>query len=295
MDILLGLPQELREPTKAWLAVKSKKTQECYTRGLRRWLTYCQANAINPAAATRPQVDLYIASIAQGVATRTWVAHVNYLSSWLLYLVACDLARENLFAHRTAGKIDRTYSATRHLTLDEARALIAAAHAGNGEFRLRDIAVIRLMLTLGIRVGEVSRLRISHLGRDGGQRTISVPGKGNKRVHRVLPDPVADAIDAYLAKFPHEGRLFCTRPGGPLDEATIFRLVQRLARDAGLGAVTPHVLRHTFATGANMLGAPVTTIQAAMGHSNSATTDGYLHAAASLTEDPAHLLAQALG
>jgi len=83
-----------------------------------------------------------------------------------------------------------------------------------------------------------------------------------------------------------------------VDRVLLFRLVRRLAQRAGLpqpDAVTPHALRHTFATIATERGADLDDLQDAMGHADPRTTRRYQRAARRLERDPAHLVAAALG
>ena len=172
---------------------------------------------------------------------------------------------------------------------------------------MRDVAMIRLMLQLGIRVTEVVALDLGALGSVRGQRTVVISGKGGKRVQRALPAAAGEAIDQYLARRaagagvePQEltGLLFVTSTGRPVDRVEVFRLVRKLAGLAGVAhpeGITPHALRHTFATIATERGADLDDLQDAMGHADPRTTRRYQRASRRLERDPAHLVAAALG
>jgi site-specific recombinase XerD len=105
-------------------------------------------------------------------------------------------------------------------------------------------------------------------------------GKGNKTRRVPLNGDVRQALQAYLAARPAFSTpvLFVSRTGSPLSARDVQRLVAELARRAGIpGRVTPHVLRHTFATRALEKGADVAAVAALLGHESIATTSRYLH------------------
>jgi site-specific recombinase XerD len=229
------------------------------------------------------------------------------VSSWYRYLVACDVHERNPFEAAERPKVDRDFSATAWLDEAGARRLIEAVETRRSVSRVRDVAMIRLMLQLGVRVTEVVALDVSALGAVRGQRTVVIRGKGGKRVQRALPAAAGEAVDRYLAQRAAAegvepgmvaGLLFVTSSGRAVDRVEVFRLVRRLAHLAGVDhpeGITPHALRHTFATIATERGADLDDLQDAMGHADPRTTRRYQRASRRLERDPAHLVAAALG
>lgn len=304
---------ELGQATAAWLAAKKPTTREAYARDLRAWGGFCAERGVHVLTARKPDADLFGAALQEGTAGAPGLSATSAarrmaaVSSWYRYLVACGLHERNPFAAAERPRVDRDYSATAWLDEAAARRIIEAAEAGTGATRLRDAAMVRLMLQLGVRVSEVCSLQVAALGATRGQRTVTVRGKGGKRIERALPPSAADALDAYLASRAARagvdpgalsGPLFATGSGRAVDRGEVFRLVRRLARRAGLpqpDAVTPHALRHTFATIATERGADLDDLQDAMGHADPRTTRRYQRAARRLERDPAHLVAAALG
>jgi len=142
---------------------------------------------------------------------------------------------------------------------------------------LRDRALIELLYATGIRVAECCGLDREDLDRSHG--TVRVLGKGDKE--RVVPvgDAAIAAIDAYLAQRGRTGRaLFTNHRGGRLTTRSVHRIVRRQARLSGLDRrVTPHTLRHTFATHMLGEGADLRLIQELLGHSRLTTTQRYAH------------------
>jgi site-specific recombinase XerD len=218
-------------------------------------------------------------------------------------------------------RVDRDASTTVGLTADEVRALLAAADAtvaartaaldrGTTPHRLarrlaslRDRALVRLLADLGLRIGEALGLDLDALTHNQGRRTLRYLGKGGKQRERPLPPAAAVAIDDYLAARAQAaavpvdrltGPLFATtgRTGGAgrLTEPAAFLLVRRLARQAELpsaGRLSPHSLRHAFATNARELGVPLEDVQDAMGHADTRTTRRYDRGRYALHRDPA--------
>jgi integrase/recombinase XerD len=151
---------------------------------------------------------------------------------------------------------------------------------------LCDQAVLELAYASGLRLAELRQLRLEQLHLDAG--FVTVIGKGNKE--RVVPvgRPAVAALERYLAA----GRprlltprspasVFLTRRGTPFAAVTLWLRIKRRARRAGIGRnVTPHMLRHSFATHLLEHGADLRAIQELLGHANLATTEVYTHVAA---------------
>jgi integrase/recombinase XerD len=303
----------LAEATAAWLAAKKPTTRDAYRRDLQSWAAFCEQRGQHPLLARKPDADLFGAwlqdSAGPGLTATSAARRMAAVSSWYRYLVACDLHERNPFSAAERPRVDRDYSATAFLDEPSAKRLIRAAEAHRGITGLRDAAMVRLMLQLGVRVTEACALTTDSLGTTGGQRTVTIHGKGGKRVVRALPPAAGEALDRYLAardaaQPPSADTadgprpLFTTDTGRPVDRTHLFKLVRRLAREAELphpDSITPHSLRHTFATLATERGADLDDLQDAMGHADPRTTRRYQRSARRLDRDPAHLVAAALG
>lgn len=165
---------------------------------------------------------------------------------------------------------------------------LLAAPAGNGLSVLRDRAILELFFSTGLRVSELCELpRDLDLGRD----EFSVRGKGEKVRIVFLSDSAKKALKEYLGKrtdvddalFVHigrEGKKVATKEKGSLrlTPRSVERLVKHYAIKAGISKkVTPHVLRHSFATDLLENGADLRSVQALLGHANITTTQIYTH------------------
>jgi integrase/recombinase XerC len=165
------------------------------------------------------------------------------------------------------------------LPIDEARELVEGRGIG-GATRARDRAILELLYASGLRVSELSGLDVEALDRT--ERTVRVLGKGRKE--RIVPygGQAARALEAWLAgRGERPGPLFTSTRGRRLGVRALHTIVRRAARAAGIvRPVSPHTLRHTFATHLLDRGADLRMIQELLGHSRLSTTQRYTHVAA---------------
>lgn len=168
------------------------------------------------------------------------------------------------------------------LSLDEIDAMIAAIDWDKDE-ALRNNAIIETLYGSGLRVSELCGLRISRLSLDDG--FVLVEGKGSKQRLAPLSPVAVDLIREYLDKRAggpikpgNSDILFLNRRGAALTRVMVFYIIRDLAATAGITRkVSPHTLRHSFATHLLEGGANLRAIQEMLGHESIATTEIYLH------------------
>lgn len=170
------------------------------------------------------------------------------------------------------------------LRLDETEALLAAVDPAT-PLGVRDLAMVEVLYGAGLRVTELVSLELSGVDLRGG--LLRVTGKGDKE--RIVP--LGHAALAAVAQYLEEGRsallgsrndgqaLFLTRRGTGMTRQNFFALLRKLAVKAGVPTdrVSPHVLRHAFATDLLNGGADLRSIQSMLGHTDLATTQIYTH------------------
>ena len=161
------------------------------------------------------------------------------------------------------------------LNSDEIQALLNAPDIKT-KLGARDNAILETFYATGIRASEICSLKINDVGDDA----IRVIGKGSKE--RIVPigKPALGAIDHYLAyhRGDGDGYLFLSRTNKPLDRIQIWRMIKSYALKAGITkSISPHSLRHSFATHLLEGGADLRIIQEMLGHASVATTDRYTH------------------
>lgn len=303
MDILprqSAGPVELNGPaeqvTEAWLANRrlSEHTRAAYRRDVHGWLAWCAARGLDPLRATFLDVNAYARELeAVPLAGSSVARKMSGLSSWYTFLVKLRAVDANPVAGADRPHVDRDHSATVGLSAQEVDALLAAAAASG----LRDRAAITLLADLGLRVSELVGLDLGDVGWERGHRTVRFVGKGGKARRRALTPGASAALDDYLSvRGQAAGPLLTTSTGGRVDRHAMFRLVRRLAEQAGIPdaqRLSPHSLRHAFATTARSEGVPLEDVQDAMGHADPRTTRRYDRDRHNLDRDPAYVIAAA--
>lgn len=170
------------------------------------------------------------------------------------------------------------------LELSEVEALLSAPDTKT-IVGLRDQAILELLYSTGMRVGELLALNLPDLDRQ--TSLVKVRGKGKKE--RILPvgKPAMIALDNYLARrYELSGgrpsqAIFLSQRGNRPDAKSIRRRIEKYARDAGIKKkITPHTLRHTFATHMLNAGADLRSVQELLGHASLSTTQIYTHVTA---------------
>ena len=225
----------------------------------------------------------YLAGLLQdGRSPRTVSRRRSALRQFFLFCTAEGYRRDNPADKLDAPKIGRPLP--RHLGVEELRALIEAIENYDGPARLRLGCIVELLYGTGLRVSELVGLAMSDV--PPGRNWLTVLGKGGRE--RVVPlgGPARAAIDAWTAvrTVPADGRgsrwLFPSRSrAGHLTRRRVGQLLDGLAARAGLDPrrVSPHVMRHAFASHLLEGGADLRSLQQLLGHADIATTQIYTH------------------
>jgi integrase/recombinase XerC len=215
---------------------------------------------------------------------RTTIARkLSAIRSFFYFLERKGLVQGNPAADISSPKQGR-YIPT-HLPVDEMFRLLEGPDRAK-PLGLRDLAILEVLNSCGIRVSELSGLNLS--GIDSDQRLVKVVGKGNKE--RIVPigrkalRAIQDYVEATLplrkkaVRDPQDEPLFINFRGGRLTTRSIGRIVKKYASQCGLmGEITPHSLRHTFATHLLDGGADLRSVQELLGHVSLSTTQKYTH------------------
>jgi len=223
-------------------------------------------------------VRAYLAHLhGRGLDAVTIARKLAALRSWFRFLVRRGVLERNVAREVRGPRLPRKLVS--FLPIDEAMVLMDATPPGHPS-RARDSAVLELLYATGLRVSELAGLDLNDL--DGAERTVRVLGKGGKE--RIVPygSRAAGALDAHLAyRGAIRGPLFANRRGGRLTVRSIHSIVRRSAAACGITRrVSPHTLRHTFATHLLDAGADLRMIQELLGHSRLSTTQRYTHVSA---------------
>ncbi|MEO8036998.1 MAG: site-specific tyrosine recombinase XerD [Acidobacteriota bacterium] len=266
-----------------YLAVEkglAKNSLSAYRIDLRHFGHHLGERSIGIEAVERIDIVRYFQALrSAGISSRSVARALAAIRGMFRFLVAeRHLKRdptENLENPKLWATLPKSMQAF------EVETLLRAPDAATPE-GLRDRAMLELLYATGLRVSELIHVKIEDLVMDAGfLRTI---GKGSKE--RIVPfgDSARDAIVAYMEKGRGElakdadPYLFLSRRGRPMTRQSFWMKIVRYARQAGITAhISPHVLRHSFATHLLENGADLRSVQMMLGHSDISTTQIYTH------------------
>jgi integrase/recombinase XerC len=269
----------------------SPRTVRAYAGDLGRFVEFWERQFANESAASTPlsRVDVlavrsHMASLHRArLSNRSLARHLSTLRSLFAWACREGWIRSNPAAAVPTPRLPKTLA--RALSISDTERLLQAAPEEE-PFPERDRAIFEFLYATGLRVSELSGADLDDI--DLSQRLVRVLGKGNKE--RIVPfgEPAADALRGYLpvrsalrarqTGDSEEEPLFVNARGGRLTARSIARMLKRRLREAGLPErISPHALRHTFATHLLSAGADLRAIQELLGHASLSTTQKYTH------------------
>jgi integrase/recombinase XerD len=258
------------------------RTVEAYRRDLVDFASFAAGRgAGGPEAVSRATVSLYLLALRRrGLSPATVRRRAASLRAWYRFLLREAAVGADPTVDLAPPRLPRRLP--RVLSVGEVKRLLAAPDPTTPE-GLRDRALLELLYATGLRVSEAVGLQLSDL--DLAQEVVRTVGKGSRERLVPLGTHAVRALRAYLARArPLLVRrrltqaVFVSRRGRPLSRQACWKLVRRYARRAGItAALSPHVLRHSFATHLLDRGADLRAVQEMLGHASVATTQVYTH------------------
>lgn len=264
----------------------AKKTLASYSSDILRYIQFLEDNGIHRIARTdTPNILQYLIRLRdKGLGARSRARHLVSLRGFYKFLV-----QEKILDHNPAKVVDlpkRTVKLPDVLSTHEIKRLLDTPDLKKPK-GLRDAAMIELIYAAGLRVSELTGLKLQDVNLEG--CFVRVFGKGSKE--RVVPFGMyaKEKIDMYLMnarpvllKERISAYLFIARAARPMTRQGFWKLLNRYARKAGIAKkITPHTLRHSFATHLLEGGADLRVVQVMLGHVDIATTQIYTHVAQS--------------
>jgi integrase/recombinase XerD len=267
----------------------SRNTLEAYRSDLQQFGEFLGRRSLDPISVGPPELAAFISEMADGhdgkppVAPATLQRKIACLRSFYRHL-----RRDQVIDHDPTSELRPPRSRARLpkvLSRDEVAQLLAQPR-GTSPAALRDRALLETMYACGLRASEAISLGLSELDLEAGiLRTL---GKGSKE--RIVPvgSAAVKALGAYLDKgrprlvgLRDEPHVFVNQRGSGLSRQGLYKIVQRHARSAGLEhRMSPHTLRHTFATHLLAGGCDLRSVQEMLGHADIGTTQIYTHLSA---------------
>jgi integrase/recombinase XerD len=258
----------------------AKNTLASYAIDLRHFGHHLKDNAIDLERVERIHIVKYFQALrSAGISARSVARALAAIRGLFRFLVAERHLTSDPTENIENPKLWSTLP--KSLQPSEVEALLAAPDRSTAD-GLRDAAMLELLYATGLRVSELIKVRIDELVMDAGfLRTV---GKGSKE--RIVPfgDTARGAIVAYVERGrpDHDkhadAHLFLSRLGRPMTRQSFWMKIVRYAREAGIRAhISPHVLRHSFATHLLENGADLRSVQMMLGHADISTTQIYTH------------------
>jgi integrase/recombinase XerD len=272
----------------------SRNTLDAYRSDLLQFGAFLRTGGVAVTAAVHADLARFLGELAQGDGERPPVAPAT-----LQRKAAClrsfyrHLRRDEVIGHDPTAELrgpPKSLKLPQVLSRDEV-GLLLAAPSGTDPAALRDRALLELMYACGLRASEATGLTVADVDLRHG--VLRARGKGSKE--RLVPvgRQAIAATRVYLARgrpalvgVREESHLFLNRRGTGLTRQGLYKIVQRHARAVGLAdRMSPHTLRHTFATHLLAGGCDLRALQEMLGHADIATTQIYTHLSAERLKD----------
>jgi integrase/recombinase XerD len=258
----------------------SDNTIEAYNRDLSRFFRFLVRRELSPLAVTPEVLNEYLAHLGASLSLRSCARYLSTLKVFFRFLVSDGKTATNPARLLSVPKIPLRLPGV--LAPSEVERLLSqpdtAHHRG-----LRDRAMLELLYATGLRVSELVALRVSSVNLEAGHlRTV---GKGSKERMVPIGAKALEALNHYLLDGrPHllgsktSSFLFLNPRGKPLSRQGFWKMIKRYGRQAKIQkAITPHILRHSFATHLLDCGADLRSVQVMLGHADISTTQIYTH------------------
>ncbi|MFP4190817.1 MAG: site-specific tyrosine recombinase [Candidatus Hydrogenedentota bacterium] len=257
----------------------AEATLTAYAEDLGRYLRYLGERGVEGLGAVTREIilDHLIALRREGLSARSTARHLSAIRCFHRFL-----RNENFVDHDPTAALDTPRISRRlpvALSKGEVDRLVAVPDRSTA-LGARDAAIVELVYSCGLRISEAGGLRLKHLSLD--ESCVRVRGKGGK----VRIVPVGKRAHALLGEWlrwrpsfnPPRDWVFTSRTGGRLSRGRLWQIVKHYAREAGLShKVSPHVLRHSFATHLLDGEADLRVVQELLGHSDISVTQIYTH------------------
>ena len=260
----------------------SPYTVKNYGTDIGQFLDYCRAQEVgSPEQVSRSLLRNYLAELDEAGYVKASVARrVAELRSFGDFLVREEVVERNPFRVVSAPRIPRRLP--QYLTVAEVETLLTAPDTTT-PLGLRNRAIIEVLYAAGLRVSELVGLDVADV--DLGQAQVRVMGKGGKERIGLLGRPAVRAVRVYLKTGRPEllsrrptNALWLNHRGGRLTVRGVALILSQAGKQAGIRTpVSPHVLRHSFATHLLDGGADLRVVQELLGHANLTTTQIYTH------------------
>jgi integrase/recombinase XerD len=255
-------------------------TIQSYSRDLTRFLLFLEKGKISPLRVTRDHLSEYIASLQGTLSIRSIARNLSSLKMFFRFLISEGEIKENPTRLLESMKLpQRLPKILSHKEVD----LLLAQPDLSRPLGLRDKAMLELLYATGLRVSELIGLKVMNINLEVGfVRTI---GKGSKERMIPMGEKAKSALQSYLLdgriillKRGNAPHLFLNSNGRPMTRQGFWKIMKKYGIMAGIAKkITPHRLRHSFASHLLEGGADLRSVQIMLGHADISTTQIYTH------------------
>jgi integrase/recombinase XerD len=260
------------------------RSLESYRRDLTQLFTWLEQKGLAPDQAQRGDIELFLAhrTFDESIAARSLARQLTAIKRYQRWLLREGRREDDPTLTVAAPRLPKPLPKT--LSENEVEALINTPDVDTPR-GLRDRAMLEALYAAGFRVSELVGLPLAAVSLSDG--VVRIMGKGGKERLVPLGEDAQDWIKRYalearpaLLKGRISEALFVTERGGPMTRQMFWYLIKRHAKTAGIqSALSPHTLRHAFATHLLNHGADLRVVQMLLGHADIATTQIYTHVA----------------
>jgi len=258
----------------------AKNTIESYSRDLARYFDFLEKRTLPPMKASQIDIMDYVSSLAGALSIRSIARNLSSLKVFYRFLVSDGKLKTNPARLISNPKLPRRLPGV--LSSEEVERLLAAPDASTSR-GLRDRAMLELLYASGLRVSELVALKIANINLEAGWvRTI---GKGSKERMVPMGSKAQESLKEYLTysrpillKKRGSSHLFVTSRAKPMSRQAFWKIIKRFSKLAGIRKeISPHSLRHSFASHLLEHGADLRSVQIMLGHADISTTQIYTH------------------
>ena len=258
----------------------AENTIQSYSRDLNRFFQLLEARALSPLVISQDQIMAYVSLIGKNLSARSVARNISTIKAFFRFLAAEGIIQNSparlLETPRLARRLPKI------LSQGEVERLLSQPDSSNAMGQ-RDRAMLEILYATGLRVSELVGLKVLSVNLEAGYvRTL---GKGSKERAVHIGEKAIGAVKEYLAdgrlqlaKRTNSATLFLNSRGHSLTRQGFWKIIKKYGREAAINKkITPHGIRHSFASHLLEAGADLRSVQVMLGHADIATTQIYTH------------------
>ncbi len=266
----------------------AKETIDAYINDIEKFINYLHFESIKISSISKEHATEYIKFISTGLSSKTIHRKISSLKSFNKFLINESVIKYDFTSHLTFPKLEKLLP--NYLTIEEVDQLFGFEIKSKNDVRNR--TMLELMYSSGLRVSEIINLRLNDINLI--HKTIKVIGKGSKERIVLFNEYTKEYLENYLNSCRDlflKGRpcdyLFVNIHAKPISRQSFWKIIKQIAKKQGMRpeGISPHTLRHSFATHMLENGAQLRVVQELLGHSDISTTQKYTHLNVKYLED----------